>query len=127
MAIVLAAFGATGIAASIAGPSVSAQSPASLEAGRIYFRNNCAACHSVEPGKESGFAPNLFGLGGRLSGSGPGGGSKALVDAKIAWNQETLQSFLADPAGLAPGTSMVISVTNPGDRSALVFYLLSSK
>ena len=40
-------------------------------AGKTVFENQCASCHSTEPGKQ-GFGPSLAGVLGRQSGILPG-------------------------------------------------------
>src|SRR4030095_16031481 len=40
-------------------------------AGKTVFENQCASCHSTEPGKQ-GFGPSLAAIMGRQSGTVPG-------------------------------------------------------
>jgi cytochrome c len=72
-------------------------------------------------------APNLYGIAGTRSGEGSYAFSKALKDAKIKWDAETLDHFLAAPSKVAPGTRMVTPIPNERDRQDVVAFLLSLK
>jgi cytochrome c len=50
--------------------------------------------------------------------------SQALASTKGHWTDERLDAFLADPAGVVPGTSMRMEgVADAASRAALVRYL----
>jgi cytochrome c len=109
---------AGGLWASTAG----ANSPAPN--GQQLFRQRCAACHSVAPGAPSPMGPNLSGVVGRKAGSAVFTGySPALKGSNITWTRAELDAFLAAPMRKVPGTRMVIAVTNPQQRAAIVQYL----
>lgn len=66
----------------------------------------CAACHSVESGK-NGVGPSLHGIIGRPSaGVTPFNYSPALKAANLVWDEATLDQFIAKPMTLVPGTRM---------------------
>lgn len=90
--------------------------------------NACRACHSVDKGGKSGIGPNLNGVAGRQSASAPGFNySPALKNAKLNWDDKTLDAFLAAPAKKVPGTRMPIATPDPAKRAAIIAYLKSLK
>jgi cytochrome c len=92
--------------------------------GEQLFRQRCAACHTVTPGAPSPMGPNLSGVVGRKAGTAAFTGySPALKGANITWTRAELDAFLAAPMRKVPGTRMVIAVTNPQQRAAIVQYL----
>jgi len=84
----------------------------------------CWSCHDLY-GTQQKIGPHLRGLFGRRSGeTGFPGYSPALRDARITWGYRTLDAYLANPEGFAPGTTMIFpGVPSPADRAALLFYL----
>lgn len=84
----------------------------------------CWSCHDLY-GTQQKVGPHLRGLWGRRSGeSGFPGYSPALRDARVTWGTRTLDAYLADPDGFAPGTTMIFpGIQSPADRAALLFYL----
>jgi len=95
---------------------------ATLKRGeRVYER--CAACHSIE-GNRTG--PQHCGLFGRRAGTAPGydGYSRALRDAKIVWNERTLDAFLQNPVRAVPGTTMgYAGIADARERADLIAWL----
>lgn len=86
----------------------------------------CAACHSVEPGRTV-FGPSLAGVAGRRAGSVPGYAySPALAKSGLTWNAKTLDRWLAGPQRLVPGTKMPFGgMTNAAQRKQVVDYLMT--
>jgi glucose/arabinose dehydrogenase len=114
----------SGILAALAGASVYA-----APAGEIYFRRNCASCHSVDSAQTPMAGPGLFAVLGRKAGSVPNYNyTDAMVQAggkgKI-WTRAELDTFLSDPAKAVPGTTMPVNVSDKAARAALVDYLAS--
>jgi alcohol dehydrogenase (cytochrome c) len=92
-------------------------------AGKTVFENQCAACHSTEPGKP-GFGPSLAAVIGRQSGTLPGFNyTPAMVNAHLTWNAKTLDEFLTSSTQKVPGTSMPVSLPDASARADVIAYL----
>lgn len=112
---------ALALPASIAAPAA-AESDA--DAGAKAF-GLCAACHSLRPDVNMS-GPSLAGIWGRKAGSLPSFPrySAALANAKIVWNEQTLDAWLADPAGFIPHNLMTIrGIADPKARANLIALL----
>jgi len=89
--------------------------------GEALFASRCAGCHSLDRDKEG---PRLAGVYGRAAASVEGFSySSALSKAKLTWNGETLDKWLADPDRLVPGNDIGFHVDNPDDRRAIIQFL----
>ena len=97
-----------------------------MEAGRKAFAV-CSACHSVEKGEASSIGPNLYGVVGRKAGSKDDFKySDAMAASGLAWDEGTLDSYLANPSAVVPGTTMLAgAVTDDDKRAAIIVYLAS--
>ena len=84
----------------------------------------CWSCHDLY-GEQNKVGPYLAGFYGRDAGSANFPGySEPMKRSGIIWDERSLRAYLSNPSGLIPGTTMVASgPQNPGDLSALVFYL----
>jgi alcohol dehydrogenase (cytochrome c) len=92
-------------------------------AGKTVFENQCASCHSTEPGKQ-GFGPSLAGVMGRQSGILPGFTfTPAMINAHLTWDAKTLDEFLTSSTQKVPGTSMPVSLPDPSARADVLAYL----
>lgn len=91
--------------------------------GKAVFAQ-CAACHSIEAGKNM-IGPSLAGVIGRKAGSIAGFAySEANKGSGITWTKEKLFQYLEKPQRVVPGTKM----TFPGlaaaqDRADVIAYL----
>jgi cytochrome c len=97
-------------------------------AGKAYFTQVCAQCHSAEPNDGGGeMGPTLFGLFGRNAAVGDEmfPYSKALQDSKLVWNAATLDRFLAEPMTTVPGTTMPVQIPAQKDRDDVIAYFQS--
>lgn len=96
--------------------------------GADVFNNNCALCHSPDPGTTK-LGPSLAGVVGRKSGTLPGYAySPAMAKAGLTWDKATLDKYLTDPQATVPGTKMIfLGLKDPADRSAVIDYLASLK
>ncbi len=88
----------------------------------------CAACHSLEAGK-NGLGPSLHGVVGRKAGSVEGyvysTANKASGDI---WAGEMLFTYLENPRKVMPGTKMsFVGLSNPQDRADVIAYLATMK
>jgi glucose/arabinose dehydrogenase/cytochrome c2 len=108
-----------------AAPAVAANTPPPpMNAGKTFFRAQCALCHSAEPNDGGGAqGPSLQGVFGRMAAStGTFPFTQALRDSGLTWDAATLDRFLASPTTVVPGTAMVVAVPNDTDRANLVAY-----
>ena len=100
---------------------------AAAPAGQTYFDQNCASCHTVDPGLTSRAGPGLFNVLGRKAAGVPNFNyTDALTKAGAAgktWTREELDVFLRDPNKDVPGTAMPIGVADAKARAALIDYL----
>jgi cytochrome c2 len=111
-----------GVAA--AGPAL-AQDAA---AGKAAFVGRCSVCHQTEIAKSGPVAPSLKGVvGRRIASLGDYAYSDALKAKPGRWTPEALDTFLASPMKAAPGTRMMLAVTNPADRANLIAYLKTAR
>lgn len=113
-------------AALTAASSASAQEKA--KQGETIFKRQCAACHTVEPGKNR-VGPSLAGVVGRKAGTVEGFRySDAMKNSNLVWTEETLQKYLADPKAFLPGNKMAFAgLKKDADREAVINYLESVK
>ncbi|MFD1701436.1 c-type cytochrome [Methylopila henanensis] len=108
--------------ASFAAPSA-AQDAA---AGEKVFKR-CVACHAVGEGAANKVGPELNGLIGRkvagLDGYAYSAALKTYGEGKT-WDEATLDQFLADPRGSAPGNKMAFAGLKKDDeRKNVAAYL----
>jgi len=93
-------------------------------AGEKVFRSQCSICHSVTPGRTL-TGPSLAGIVGRKAGSVEGFHySAANKSSGVTWTAQELDTYLANPKAVVPGTTM----TYPGlkdakQRADLIAYL----
>ncbi|EPR16330.1 cytochrome C [Sphingobium indicum IP26] len=87
----------------------------------------CRSCHSTEAGR-NGVGPTLRGIVGSKAGAVPGYAfSPALKKSGIRWDRASLDRWLQGPMKMVPGTKMVIPVTDPTKRKAIIDYLATLK
>lgn len=108
------------IALTFGGP---ASADSDVADGKKVF-NKCKACHSVEPGKNK-IGPSLAGVIGREAGTVEGYKySKAMKEAGITWDEDTLDAYLADPRGYIPKNKMAFpGLKKEDDREDVIDYL----
>jgi len=100
---------------------------ADVEAGKIAFKK-CALCHTAEAGKNQ-IGPSLFGVVGRKSGSVDNFSySEAMKNFDHTWDTETLDTYLADPRAVVPGTKMIFpGIKDKTERDDVIAYLETLK
>jgi cytochrome c len=116
-------FRPTGAFAALCLTLISAASAQAAPDGGALFRQRCQACHSVTPGQPAAIAPNLSGVVGRKAASTAFNYSPALKASKLVWSKDVLGKFLSGPQQLVPGTRMVILLTDPAERAAVIDFL----
>lgn len=95
--------------------------------GQAMFESRCGMCHGLTPSPGK-MGPPLKGVVGRKPGTAPGYNySDALRQSKTTWSAASLNAFLAAPGKVAPGTKMMVGVSAPDQRSAIIAYLSSQK
>ena len=89
----------------------------------------CGVCHKVDAGAAPAIGPNLWGVGGRVSGTLPGYTySPAMKAAKIKWTKAELVNYISNPQGKVPGTKMAYAgEKDPAKEAAIADYLMSLK
>ena len=108
----------------LAAPDVAAAGDA--KAGEAFF-SHCAACHSTSPGVNK-IGPSLAGIVGSQSGAVPGFNfSPAMKNAKVTWDEKSLDRFLQNPNGFIAGTRMFFTVPKESDRQNVIAYLETLK
>jgi cytochrome c len=87
----------------------------------------CLACHTVD--KTNSLGPSLAGVVGRAAGSVPSFRySRAMRNAKIVWDERTLDAYLADPQKVIPGNTMPFAgMPDSARRSEVIEYLKTLK
>jgi cytochrome c len=92
--------------------------------GAALFEKRCTGCHSLTTDREG---PRLQGIYGRTTGSiAAFPYSAALKNAHIAWNDQSLEKWLADPDAFLPGNNMDFLVARPQERKDLIAYFKQS-
>ncbi len=102
---------------------------ANASAGKSYFHQQCALCHSAQSGDNGGAqGPNLTGVFERHAASDPQFGyTKALKAANLTWDAATLDRFLASPTTVVPGSAMVVPIPQETDRANVIAYFQAVK
>ncbi|MEY2926428.1 MAG: hypothetical protein RL367_905 [Pseudomonadota bacterium] len=95
--------------------------------GEQVYKMRCQACHTVKAGAPGMVGPNLASVVGRKAATGKFTYSAALIASKLKWTPATLDTFLTSPGKMVPGTRMVISVSDPAQRAALITWLAKAK
>ena len=97
--------------------------------GGMLFMENCAVCHSFARGEPNKIGPNLFGVVGRPSATAAGYMySPAMMNAKLTWDQKTLNEYLAGPQKKVPGTKMGFpGFSDPSEEADVIAYLATLK
>jgi cytochrome c2 len=96
------------------------------KAGQAVF-SRCAACHSATPGVNK-IGPSLAGIVGSQSGAVPGFHfSTGMKNAKVTWDEASLDKFLQNPNGFIHGTTMFFSLPSAKDRQDVIAYLETLK
>lgn len=107
--------------------TAAAQAAGDPAMGAKTFGARCAVCH----GKDAAggpMAPSLHGIVGRKAASAAFPRySAALRASGLAWTAANLNTFVAAPQKVVPGTQMMSAITSATDRQNVVAYLASLK
>lgn len=116
---------ALGVLLSLA--ALRAATAADVEAGKAEFKK-CALCHTTEAGKNK-IGPSLFGVVGRKSASLDNYNySEAMKKFDHTWDAQTLDTYLADPRAIVPGTKMIFpGIKEEKERQDVIAYLETLK
>ena len=100
---------------------------ADIEAGKTDFKK-CALCHTTEAGKNK-IGPSLFGVVGRKAGTLDNFNySEAMKKYDHTWDPATLDTYLADPRAVVPGTKMIFpGIKDEKERQDVIAYLETLK
>lgn len=87
----------------------------------------CLSCHNFDEGGRNGTGPNLWNIiGSDIGRNDDFSYSATLTSLEGDWDYETLDSFLTNPRGYAPGTKMSYSgMHNDQKRANIIMYLRS--
>lgn len=95
--------------------------------GETLFRQRCSMCHSVVPSQPKRLGPALNGIVGRKVAATSFNYSPALKASGVTWSKPNLDRFLSGPTRMVPGTRMVVTLSDPAQRAALIGYLETRK
>lgn len=88
------------------------------------FSRQCGTCHiaTADGGPRQG--PTLFGVVGRPAGSVPGFKySAGYASSGLVWNETALDSYLANPQAMIPGSVMAYRQADAGVRRTIIDWL----
>lgn len=101
-------------------PEGSTRTP-SIARGQTLHQAWCQRCHAMD---QHGIGPAHRGVYNRLAGTQPGYEySTGLKRARIRWNAQTMDRWLADPDAFVTWQQMDFKVPDPQDRADLIAYL----
>lgn len=124
------AMGSGGVLAAAIGLAISAPAAGSAPTAQARPAGflQCAACHSVDPGR-NGVGPSLAAIAGRKAATLPGFNySPALKSSGLTWDAASLDRWLTSPQRTVPGTKMPFAgIPDPAKRKEVVDYLMSLK
>lgn len=105
--------------------ATAAESPEMVRGKRVFA--SCASCHTVSKGAASTIGPNLFGVLGSTAGSKSDFAySDPLKNSGIIWTEESLDSYIENPASVIPGGIMAfVGVADETDRKAVLAYVIA--
>jgi cytochrome c len=92
--------------------------------GATLFKQQCATCHATNLSDPTRQGPSLFNIIGRRAGAVEGFHySAGFAKADFAWNEVTLDTWIANPQEVIPGSIMAYRQAKPEIRAAIIAYL----
>ena len=92
--------------------------------GATLFKQQCATCHTTNLNDPTRQGPSLFNIIGRRAGAMEGFHySSGFAKADFAWDEATLDSWIANPQEMIPGSVMAYRQARPEIRAAIIAYL----
>jgi cytochrome c len=115
----------------LAGPARAADDPGkqgNADQGKALFTKTCGICHTAEEGKNK-IGPSLFGVVGREAAKVPNYTySDAMKNSKKTWTPQELDTYIADPRQVVPGTKMIFAgLKKENERDDVIAYLETLK
>ncbi len=113
-------------------PAAPASTGGDPAAGETYAKR-CSACHSFDQGGPNKVGPHLFGVVGRtvasVSDYNYSDAMKAFSEGGTKkWDASLLDTYLANPRGVVPGTKMAyVGIKTDSDRANVIAYLETLK
>jgi cytochrome c len=96
----------------------------SVDAGERVFRQRCLTCHGLGAMADFSPGPAIAGVANRPIASLPNYEyTPGLKAAKGVWTAEKLDSWLKNPDGFAPGTTMPSPLSDAKERKDVIAYL----
>ena len=103
-------------------------STAAIPTGSDLFKQQCATCHSLSAADPPRQGPVLAGVYGRRPGTLAGFHySPGYANVDFVWDDEHLDTYLADPQALIPDAIMLYKQTNAAVRKAIISFLKEQK
>ena len=107
-----------------AGLGSSAWAEGATPDGAALFKQQCGACHSLDPNAPARQGPNLAGVYGRKAGSVPGFNySPGFAKADFNWDEQHLDPYLTNPQSVISGAIMPYRQSKAPVRAAIISYL----
>jgi len=92
--------------------------------GATLFKQQCATCHTTNLNDPTRQGPSLFNIIGRRASAMEGiHYSSGFAKADFAWDEATLDSWIANPQEMIPGSVMAYRQARPEIRAAIIAYL----
>ncbi len=112
-----------------AAPAAAAKAPSGdAAAGATAFNARCRACHGLA-GIGTVIGPDLRGTYGAKAASGSYAKYSAAMKASgVTWTEANLETYLAGPAKMIPGATMILAPIPPPDvRKNIIAYVATLK
>ena len=108
-------------------PTAGAQMPlpaAKPPDGTTLFKQQCATCHTSNLSDPIRQGPSLFKIVGKPAGKADGFRySAGFANADFVWDDTRLDTYLANPQAMVPGSNMAYRQPKAETRAAIIAYL----